>query len=97
MNAKKFRDGVGRFARDDEIEVAHDFLATAETSRHAHLQRIVMRGQIASQLLGLSSNLPELKRAGMLRPISDGVANLCLRRLPKARQLRDPARFAGCL
>ena len=61
MGAKKFRDGVGRFAGDDEIEIAHDFLASAKTSRHAHLQRIIVRGQIASQLLGLSSNLPELK------------------------------------
>ena len=61
MAAERFRDGVGRFAGNDEIEIAHDFLATAKTSRHADLQRIIVRGQIASQSLGLSSNLPELK------------------------------------
>src|SRR5438128_10240147 len=97
MSTIKFLDGVGRFAVDDKIEIVHDFLATAETSRHAHLQRIVMRGQIASQLLGPSSNLPELKRTGVLGALRDGVANLGLRRLPKARQLRDLARFPGRL
>src|SRR5438270_395143 len=65
--------------------------------RVAHLQRILMRGQIASQLLGLSSNLSELKRAGVLRPISNGVTNFCLRRFAEPRQLRHPPRFAGRL
>src|SRR5438094_7902979 len=94
MGAKKFRDGVGTFAGDNEIEIAHDFLATAKTSRHAHLQRIVMRGQIASQLLGLSSNLPELKRAGVLGAIIDSVAYLCMRMSLTSLTLCQPARIA---
>src|SRR5207253_9499452 len=92
MRAKKFRDGVGRFAGDDEIEIAHDFLATAKTSRHAHLQRIIVRGQIASQLLGLSRNLPELKRPGMLSAVTKALANFGLCYPAKPRQLVHPPR-----
>src|SRR5438034_11797265 len=97
MSAKKFRDRVGRFAGDDEIEIAHDFLAPAKTSRHAHLQRIIVRGQIASQLFGLSRNLPELKRAGVLGPIAIGVPILGLVVSPKpgnpATPPQSPASF----
>ena len=53
-----------------------------------------MRGQIASQLFGLGSDLPELKGTGMLRAISDGIANFRLRRLPEAWQLRHSPGFA---
>ena len=56
-----------------------------------------MRGQIASQLLSLCSNLAELKGTGMLGAISDGVANFRLCRLAEAWQRRDPPRFTGRL
>src|SRR5512133_2807718 len=97
MRAKKLRNRIWRFAGDDEIEIAHDFPAAAKTSSHAYLRGIVVRGQIASQLFRFSSDFAKLKGAGVLRAISNGVANFGLSRFAKARQFRYPARFTRCL
>ncbi len=84
MGAKKFGDCLGRFAGDDEIEIAHDFFAATETSGHAYLRGIGMCGQVAAQLFSLGSDFAELKGTGMFRAISDGIANLRLCRLPES-------------
>ena len=55
-----------------------------------------MRRQIRAQRFRFRRNLPKLKRARMCCASCDRLANFRLRRLAKAGQLRDPARFA-CL
>ena len=84
MTAEEFCNGVGGFAGHDEIEIAHDFFATTETSGHAHLSRIGMCGQVAAQLFGFGSDFAQLKGTDMLRTISDGIANFRLCRLPES-------------
>jgi hypothetical protein len=84
MCAEKFSDRVRRFAGHDEIEIAHDFFATTETSGHAYLRGIAMGGQVAAQLFSLCSDFAELKGTGMFRAISDGIANFRLCRLPES-------------
>ena len=43
-----------------------------------------MCGQLAAQLFGLGGDFTELEGTSVRRTISDGIANLCLRRLPEA-------------
>jgi hypothetical protein len=95
MLHERLRDRGGLFRRDDEIEVAHQFLAAAVAAGDRHFERRIERAQIVAQRLRLGRDRPELKDAGMFRPLGDRLAELLLRRFAEARQLRDATRFAS--
>ena len=94
MLEEEFRDR-GRFlGRDHKIDIAHNFPAPAITSGHLDLKGVGMRRQISPERFRFGGNLAKLEMPGMLRALLDRRANFCLRRFPKSRQFRDPARLA---
>ncbi len=60
---EKFRDRFGRFGRDDEIEIAHDFPSPAITPGNADARGVRVRAQILLQLFRLGRDLAELETA----------------------------------
>ena len=88
-------DDLQRLAgRDEEVEVVHDLLATAETAADLHLSRGGMLLQKRPQLHGRPMHLIESKLRGMGFAEGDAFQDLLDAFGSKTRELRGRAGFA---
>ena len=97
MGREKLHDGLGFFCGNEEVEVADDFLFSAETPGDLRLADLGVGAEVFEERPSEGGDVAKAELSGVAAHVLDGFENIRGGLLSESGKRGDPAVLAGTL